>query len=69
MTAHPMLYGDPDLKLFLESESLVAEVKKIWRFLVLDLEPQHAQIYCMYQYQVTFLFLTQRRLPFPLVAG
>ena len=28
MTAHPMLYGDPDLKLFLESDSLVAEVKK-----------------------------------------
>jgi sorting nexin-1/2 len=30
MTAHPMLYGDPDLKLFLESESLVAEVKGHW---------------------------------------
>ncbi|KAF9340741.1 Vacuolar protein sorting-associated protein 5 [Linnemannia elongata] len=28
MTAHPMLYGDPDLKLFLESESLVAEIKE-----------------------------------------
>ncbi|KAK3816270.1 MAG: Vps5 C terminal like-domain-containing protein [Benniella sp.] len=28
MTAHPMLYGDPDLKLFLESESLVAEEKR-----------------------------------------
>ena len=27
MTAHPMLYGDPDLKLFLESDSLVAEVR------------------------------------------
>ncbi|KAG0222555.1 Vacuolar protein sorting-associated protein 5 [Actinomortierella wolfii] len=25
ITAHPMLYGDPDLKLFLESDSLVAE--------------------------------------------
>ena len=30
MTAHPMLYGDPDLKLFLESESLVAEVTEEW---------------------------------------
>ncbi|KAI1318502.1 Vacuolar protein sorting-associated protein 5 [Mortierella claussenii] len=28
MTAHPMLYGDPDLKLFLESDSLVAEIKE-----------------------------------------
>ncbi|KAI7817463.1 Vps5 C terminal like-domain-containing protein [Gamsiella multidivaricata] len=28
MTAHPMLYGDPDLKLFLESDSLVAEEKR-----------------------------------------
>ncbi|KAF9998003.1 Vacuolar protein sorting-associated protein 5 [Entomortierella chlamydospora] len=28
ITAHPMLYGDPDLKLFLESESLVAEIKE-----------------------------------------
>ncbi|KAF9971860.1 Vacuolar protein sorting-associated protein 5, partial [Modicella reniformis] len=28
MTAHPMLYGDPDLKLFLESESLVAVIKE-----------------------------------------
>ncbi|KAF9155042.1 Vacuolar protein sorting-associated protein 5 [Actinomortierella ambigua] len=27
ITAHPMLYGDPDLKLFLESDSLVAEIK------------------------------------------
>ncbi|KAF9417747.1 Vacuolar protein sorting-associated protein 5 [Podila epigama] len=28
ITAHPMLYGDPDLKLFLESDSLVAEIKE-----------------------------------------
>ncbi|ORZ27478.1 Vps5 C terminal like-domain-containing protein [Lobosporangium transversale] len=28
MTAHPMLYGDPDLKLFLESDSLFAEIKE-----------------------------------------
>ncbi|KAF9935410.1 Vacuolar protein sorting-associated protein 5 [Linnemannia zychae] len=28
ITAHPMLYGDPDLKIFLESESLVAEIKE-----------------------------------------
>ncbi|KAF9976015.1 Vacuolar protein sorting-associated protein 5 [Actinomortierella ambigua] len=27
ITAHPMLYGDPDLKLFLESDSLEAEIK------------------------------------------
>lgn len=28
IVAHPMLYGDPDLKVFLESESFNVEVKK-----------------------------------------
>lgn len=38
MTAHPMLYGDPDLKLFLESDSLVAEVYNHFTRFYLSLE-------------------------------
>jgi sorting nexin-1/2 len=28
--SHPMLYGDPDLKVFLESDSFNVEVKCMW---------------------------------------